>query len=239
MSAIVSLERGGARLDRLETVPVRDGGVVVLDSDVEVGEATGHDGVGWGFLASVSEALNLALPGDNGNGAVYLRDIRNGTLIQVSVGLGNDVPSVSSFVPQVWAGGSYVSYSSDADNLVAGDTNHQRDVFRTDTVRGVTQLISVSNAGALGDNESNVQGMTADGLHVVFSSPADDLVAGDTNGYPTCSCATWGDVRSCRQSCLRPPEELALLPNGSASPVILPMLPFDRRGGQACLAEHA
>jgi Fibronectin type III domain len=138
-----------------------------------------------GSLAFVTTATNLSLLGGNGYGVVYLRSVRSGGLTQVSVGVGNALPSGSSGGPvAVSNDGRYVTYSSDADNLVAGDTGNKRDVFRTDLLSGgVTELISVSNTGALGDGGSNAGAMSPDGLHVAFSSSADNLVGGDTNGY--------------------------------------------------------
>ena len=137
-----------------------------------------------GFLAFDTTSDNLTIPGGNGNDIVYLKDLRSGPLTQLTVSLANSYPNGDSFQPHVSTGGRYVSFNSEASDLVAGDTNNQRDAFRIDTSSGAVQLISVSNAGALGDGGSNVQGMSADGLHVVFNSMADNLVGGDTNGFP-------------------------------------------------------
>ena len=47
--------------------------------------------------------------------------------------------------------GRYVAFDSNATNLVAGDSNGQRDVFLKDTVSGTTQLVSVGSTGVLGN----------------------------------------------------------------------------------------
>src|SRR5262245_34345538 len=47
---------------------------------------------------------------------------------------------------------------------------------------GVTELASVSSAGAQGDQDSIHAAITPDGRFVAFSSLADNLVPGDTNG---------------------------------------------------------
>ncbi|BEP14882.1 hypothetical protein acdb102_31930 [Acidothermaceae bacterium B102] len=137
-----------------------------------------------GFLGFDTTSDNLTIPGGNGHDIVYLKNLRSGALTQLTVSLANIYPNGNSFQPHVSTGGRYVSYTSEASDLVAGDTNNQRDAFRIDTSNDSVQLISVSNGGALGDGGSNVQGMSADGLHVVFNSMADNLVGGDTNGFP-------------------------------------------------------
>jgi hypothetical protein len=42
----------------------------------------------------------------------------------------------------------FVTFSSDATNLVTGDTNGSRDVFVHDRLTGETKRVSVSSAGA-------------------------------------------------------------------------------------------
>jgi uncharacterized repeat protein (TIGR01451 family) len=80
------------------------------------------------------------------------------------------------------ADGRYVVFGSLADNLVGGDTNGTFDTFVRDNVTRKTERVSVSSAGAEGNNESVPSAISADGRYVVFSSTADNLVAGDTNG---------------------------------------------------------
>jgi Tol biopolymer transport system component len=73
-------------------------------------------------------------------------------------------------------------FSSDANNLVPGDTNGQTDVFVRDRVAGTTQRVSVSSGGAQGDGPSTYGTISADGRYVAFQSSATNLVPGDTNG---------------------------------------------------------
>ena len=44
------------------------------------------------------------------------------------------------------ANGRYVVFTSDANNLVAGDTNGTRDVFVRDLLTGTTRLVSATAA---------------------------------------------------------------------------------------------
>jgi Tol biopolymer transport system component len=72
-------------------------------------------------------------------------------------------------------------FTSYATNLVAGDTNGQRDVFVRDAVSGRTALVSVGAGGVPGNGESREPSISADGRYVAFNSSASNLVAGDTN----------------------------------------------------------
>ncbi|WP_371401717.1 hypothetical protein OHA10_27810 [Kribbella sp. NBC_00662] len=82
------------------------------------------------------------------------------------------------------AHGRYVVFSSYADDLVAGDTNGQRDVFVRDVVSGRTTRVSVGAGGVQGNGESRQGSISADGRYVVFNSYASNLLPGDTNGGP-------------------------------------------------------
>ena len=87
----------------------------------------------------------------------------------------SDTPSVSS-------DGRYVAFASYASNLVAGDTNGQRDVFVRDMSTGTVVRVSVDSDEAEANNDSTDPSISADGRFVAFESYASNLVAGDTNG---------------------------------------------------------
>jgi Tol biopolymer transport system component len=137
---------------------------------------------GGRYVAFDSEATNL-VPGDtNGWSDVFLRDRRTGTTSLVSVsstGTQGDFPSSG---PSVSADGRYVVFVSLATNLVPGDTNGAFDVFVRDRWAGTTRRVSVSSAGAQGDNASFGGVISTDGRYVAFISAASNLVPGDTNG---------------------------------------------------------
>jgi Tol biopolymer transport system component len=83
------------------------------------------------------------------------------------------------------ADGRFVVFDSDATNLTAAsDTNGKTDVFEHDLATGRTIRVSKSTAGAQGDGRSLVDGVSADGRFVLFTSYASKLVAGDTNHRP-------------------------------------------------------
>ena len=100
----------------------------------------------------------------------------------ISVGLGGAQPNGDSYVagPAV-AGGRYLTFESDASNLVSGDTNRERDIFVRDRVSKKTLLISVGLHGAQSNGSSSYPVISEDGRFVVFQSYANNLVPGDTN----------------------------------------------------------
>lgn len=77
--------------------------------------------------------------------------------------------------------GRYVAFSSDASNLVPGDTNGVSDVFVHDRMTGETTRVSVASDGAEGNGQAGVPTISADGRYVAFSSQASNLVLNDTN----------------------------------------------------------
>ena len=87
----------------------------------------------------------------------------------------------ASHDPVISGDGRYVAFRSSATNLVAGDTNGQRDVFVRDRQTGVTSRVSVSSAGGQGSGGSDDPAISDDGRYVAFQSDATNLVAGDTN----------------------------------------------------------
>jgi len=86
------------------------------------------------------------------------------------------------------AGGRFVVFVSNADNLVPDDMNTYRDVFIRDRKLGKTRLINVSSAGEQVNNDfsdaySNGSPISADGRFVVFSAFAANLVPSDLNSH--------------------------------------------------------
>ena len=93
----------------------------------------------------------------------------------------------ASFATGISANGRYVTLSSDATTLVAGDTNGKRDAFVHDRLTGETTRVSVSSTGAESHCAdpfgcSSAVGISSDGRYVGIVSDASDLVPGDTNG---------------------------------------------------------
>jgi archaellum component FlaF (FlaF/FlaG flagellin family) len=144
------------------------------------------------FVAFVSSASNLVLGDTNTIDDVFLRDVANGSTKRVSAdangvqalgGLDSSSPSVSN-------DGRYVAFTSDATNLVPGDTSLAYDVFRKDMSSGSIERVSVSSAGMEGNDNSGDwtsdegASISSDGNIVAFASDASNLVSNDTNYDP-------------------------------------------------------
>lgn len=86
------------------------------------------------------------------------------------------------FQPDITAGGRVVAFTSDASNLVPGDTNETTDVFVHDRVTGFTERVSVRNDGSESTGRSTYASITPDGRFVAFHSFG-QLDPADTNPY--------------------------------------------------------
>lgn len=101
------------------------------------------------LVAFQSDATNL-VPGD-GNGAtdVFVRDLQGRTTTRASVSSsgGETNTGARSLAAALSADGRYVAFESDADNLVAGDINWERDIFVRNLGNGQTARVSVESSG--------------------------------------------------------------------------------------------
>ncbi len=134
------------------------------------------------YIAFRSTASNLVANDTNNQQDVFVRDTVNGTTTRVSVDTAGNEGNDSSVWPAISGDGRYVAFQSNSNNLVANDTNNQRDIFVRDTVSGTTTRVSVDTAGNQSDGLSDTPAISDDGRYVAFQSRASNLVANDTNG---------------------------------------------------------
>jgi Tol biopolymer transport system component len=134
------------------------------------------------YVAFASNASNLVAGDTNGHADVFVRDRVAQVTRLVSVGPGGLQANSASFFPAISADGRFVVFTSNASNLVAGDTNTTDDVFVRDLVAQVTQRVSVGPLGRQDNNDSFDPVISADGRFVAFTSFATNLVPRDTNG---------------------------------------------------------
>jgi Tol biopolymer transport system component len=141
------------------------------------------------FVLFVSSASNLATSDTNNSEDVFVHDRQTGATTCVSVtasgatGSGASGPGTyDSFHRRpITPDGRYVAFTSNATNLVAGDTNNSPDVFLRDRLAGSTLRVSVDGAGQQVIGTSSAPSITPDGRFVAFESTAVTLVVGDTN----------------------------------------------------------
>ena len=146
------------------------------------------------FVAFASYSGNLVAGDGNLSLDVFIRDRISGQTTRVSVSSAGVEGNNDSDAPSISADGRYVAFSSDATNLVPGDTNlstdvfvHDRDVSGSgifDTPGNIrTTRVSVDSAGTQGNSDSYSPSISADGRYVAFASGATNLVSGDMNGF--------------------------------------------------------
>jgi len=126
------------------------------------------------YVAFASTATNL-VSGDNVGGFVFdifLRDLWAGTTIRVSEDLsGSDANNTSEY-PAISADGRFVAYESMASDLVIGESNLMRDIFRYDRILDENRRASLTNTGGQANSDSYKAAISADGQMVLFWSYA-------------------------------------------------------------------
>jgi len=182
---------GGATLGANSDIFVRD---LLTQTTVVASAPTGStDGEGGcegpamdssgAVVAFASSASGLVPGDDNGDKDVFVRDLLTLETTRVSVASGGGQAHGDSIEPEISGDGRYVVFASLAADLVAGDGNGAQDIFLHDRVTGTTTRVSVTAAGGEVHGESSEPVLSLDGLHVAFTSTADDLLPGtDGNG---------------------------------------------------------
>jgi len=120
----------------------------------------------------------------NGTFDIFVSELVTGQLTTVSVaasGVESATPNGFSSLldPALSADGRYVLFLSLADDVVTGDTNRQRDLFRHDRQTGETKVVSALLDGTM--LGGTLLDFTSDGRFVLFTSLEAGYAAGDTN----------------------------------------------------------
>jgi Tol biopolymer transport system component len=134
-------------------------------------------------VAFASTATNLVPGTTKGVNEIFVR-VGAGPVRRLTVGFGGVEPDSDSSQPVVSGNGRYVAFTSDADNLVAGDDNGNSDVFVFDLLTGALYRVSVSGRGIQARGASYNPSISADGHLISFTSGARNLVRLDRNKAP-------------------------------------------------------
>ncbi len=139
------------------------------------------------FVAFSSTASNLIIGDTNVNQDIFIRDIQLNITTRVSVDSnGTEQTGHNWYTMQVLSisgNGRFVTFATDAGNLVSGDTNGEFDIFVRDIQLSTTTRVSVNSNGSQSRGVAHRPVISADGLYTTFTSGAYDLVNGDTNGH--------------------------------------------------------
>jgi hypothetical protein len=136
------------------------------------------------WVVFASQASNLVRGDTNGYWDLFIRDTVAGTtrLITRSPS-GAPANGDTSYIgpSSLSSDGRFVTFSSQASNLVKGDTNGQTDVFVYDRETRRLRRASLNSREIQGNAASSNPTIAAGGRFVVFDSSATNLVKGDTN----------------------------------------------------------
>ena len=140
-----------------------------------------------GWVSFESSATNLVRGDRNRQRDVFLVRRATRELERVSVSSRDreqnaDVSAPFAIVSDVSRDGRFVVFDSDATNLARRDLNQDTDVFLRDVRRGRTSLVSRTNSGRQGDNDSYYPRLSASGRFVSFTSFAQNLWPNDPEG---------------------------------------------------------
>jgi Tol biopolymer transport system component len=136
------------------------------------------------YVAFSSDADNLVDDDVNNASDVFLYDTNKRIVILISVNSWGMPGNGGSFDAHISANGRFVVYSSDASNLVEGDTNAEYDIFLYDRKKKTTQRISMDSLGGQANGGSYSPRISSKGRFVVYVSDAANLVGGDSNQLP-------------------------------------------------------
>jgi Tol biopolymer transport system component len=133
------------------------------------------------FVAFASDATDLVTGATTVIKRVYLKDLSTGAVELVSGAAPGVQADGMCTYPCLSSDARLVAFSSNATNLVAGDSNAKFDSFVRDRLTGTLERVSTASNGAQSDGDAHDPALSGDGRYVVFWSLASNLVAGDTN----------------------------------------------------------
>jgi RHS repeat-associated protein len=124
------------------------------------------------------ESYDAYVPEDTGDDSqLYVHDRVTGTTTLASANAAGEPANGFVSWARLSGDGRYLSYDTNASNLVPGDTNDDWDIFVKDRLTGQVSRASVGPAGGQADDGSGLASISADGQHVSFFSSAHNLTA--------------------------------------------------------------
>jgi Tol biopolymer transport system component len=132
------------------------------------------------YVSFTSSSTNLVTPATSGQ-QLFSKDILTGEIKLASSDAAGAASNLANGYPSYSCDGRYVSFVSNATNLIPGVTSQQ--IYRKDLLSGGIVLVSADAAGAQGTGGfSNYSSISADGRYVAFDSGATNLITPATTG---------------------------------------------------------
>ena len=132
--------------------------------------------------AFLSHADNIVRGDDNELWDVFAFDAETGTTELISRATDGTVAAGNSGSASISYDGRFITFWSDASDIVPPDSLGHYDVFRLDRVTGEMVLVSRGLDGGPANGSSGPSTISADGSLVAFASAATDLVPDDDDG---------------------------------------------------------
>jgi len=118
----------------------------------------------------------------NGKRDVFVHNLSDGTTARVSLTEGGAESDGNSWHASLTRAGTAVAFSSDATDLVGGDTNGARDVFWRTLGQDALVRASRTSLGVEGDRDSDQASWNDAGTKVLFRTASTNLDPSDTDG---------------------------------------------------------
>jgi hypothetical protein len=128
------------------------------------------------YVAFVSTATNLVPNDTNSDPDIFVRGLQLGTTTRVSVASNGTQADNTSLAPSISGDGRYVSFSSIADNLVAGSIAGQQGIYLHDMTSETTTRVDLAPDGTVGNASACCSSISADGRFIAFASSASNLL---------------------------------------------------------------
>jgi Tol biopolymer transport system component len=187
------------------TIPISVNSIGAYANEGAKPQSLSDDGRFVGFVSYSTNLIDPSKPAVDSSAMMFVRDTCTGGTAPCTPGITQvDVPNGGGLannqldyeaIPSLSSDGRYISFSSDATNLVSQDVQGFGNVYLRDTCVGATgctvqnTLVSLGNDGSIANCGSHQQTMSADGRFVAFTSIATNLVW----GLPYVACS-WQDV---------------------------------------------
>ncbi|WP_419596957.1 TolB family protein [Thiolapillus sp.] len=132
------------------------------------------------YVAFASDATNLVPDDTEGHTDIFVHDTQTSTTVRVSVDGTGKGGNGNSHSASLSAHGRYITFDSNASNLVSGDGNGNSDIFLRDLHLNTTVLVSKDVSGHSVGGSSFNPSISADGKFIAFESTS-RLITADTN----------------------------------------------------------
>jgi Tol biopolymer transport system component len=136
------------------------------------------------YVIFSSYGSNLVVGDTNMLEDAFRHDLLTGTTILISLSSGTPgvQANAAAAATSISADGRFVTFTSDAYNLVFGDKNGMTDVFVRDVAANTTTRVSIGPESVQGNGDSYDGDLSDDGRFVVFASFATNLEQGGRPG---------------------------------------------------------